>query len=113
MQDPRLDRLADILLGHSLQLSQGQIVQINASICAQPLVAALYRRAAKLGLYLVVRWQDEQISRLQYDLLDPTEPFAARYLQLNNQWDADRVKDIQGFITIRASENDQELSGVD
>lgn len=113
MQDPRLDRLAGILLGHSLQLEKGHIVQINASICAQPLVAALYRRAAELGLYLVVRWQDEQINRLHYDLLDPAEPFAARYLQLSGQWDADRIRDIQGFITIRASENDQELSGVD
>jgi aminopeptidase len=63
MRDIRLEQLAAMLLGHSLRLERGDIVQIRASIEAMPVVKALYRRAAELGLYLLVQWQDEEISR--------------------------------------------------
>lgn len=113
MRDSRLEQLAGTLLGHSLQLNSGDIVQIRASVEAKPLVMALYRRAAELGLYLLTQWQDEEISRQSYDLLDPDRSETADFLKLTSEWEYQRCQDIQGYLTIRAQSNDRELSGVD
>ncbi|NLW11406.1 MAG: aminopeptidase, partial [Clostridiaceae bacterium] len=113
MRDSRLEQLAGTLLGHSLQLKAGDIVQIRASVEAKPLVMALYRRAAELGLYLLTQWQDEEITRQNYELLDPDRAETAEFLKLTGDWEYQRCQDIQGYLTIRAQSNDRELSGVD
>lgn len=86
IQDTRIDQLADVLLNHSLALEKGDIYQINASIAAKPLVAALYRESVRMGVYPVIRWQDDEISRLGYDLLDPGKNGTSRFLELSNKW---------------------------
>ncbi len=113
IRDPRIDQLASVLLRHSLDLKKGDIFQINAGIAAKPLVEALYRESAKLKIYPIIRWQDDEISRLGYDLLDPKRPETARYLDLSNSWEINRWQDIAANLTLRAPENDQEMSRVD
>lgn len=113
MRDIRLEQLAAMLLGHSLRLERGDIVQIRASIEAMPLVKALYRRAAELGLYLLVQWQDEEISRMNYELLDPDREETLRFLRLTGEWELQKCQNIQGYLTIRAQSNDQELREVE
>jgi aminopeptidase len=113
MRDSRLDRLAHLLLNHSLRLNAGDIFQINAIPQAQPLVKALYREAKRQRLYPVVFWTDDEITRLEYDLLDPELPATAAFLTRRTAWNAARVADIQAVLTIRGAVNDRELSGVD
>lgn len=113
MRDIRLEQLAAMLLGHSLRLERGDIVQIRASIEAMPLVKALYRRAAELGLYLLVQWQDEEISRMNYELLDPDREETLRFLRLTGEWELQKCQNVQGYLTIRAQSNDQELREVE
>lgn len=112
MIDPRITRLAQTLLGHSLQLERGDIFQINASIQARPLVEALYRRACELGLFPVTVWQDDTIRRLEYELLDPDCPAAADFLARRSQWDQVRIQDIKASLTVLAADNDQELAAI-
>lgn len=112
LKDPRIDRLAGVLLRHSLDLQKGDIFQLNASPAAKPLVAALYREAAVMGVFPIIRWQDEEIGRMSYDVLTLEQPETARFLELSNKWEMTRWQDIAANLTIRAAENDQENSQV-
>lgn len=112
MHDPRLDQLAHVLMNHSTALKPGDFFQVNASMAARPLVAAILRQAQAMGVYPIVNWLDEEMARLQYALLDPDSPDAVRFLERRREWDMFRWQDLAANITIRATENDQELSGV-
>jgi aminopeptidase len=113
MKDPRLDQLARMLLTHSLRLESGDFFLIQAILPAQPLVKALYREARRQGLYPTVVWLDDEVSRLEYDLLDPQNPATADFLAKRSSWNAVRVADIQAVVNIRGAENDQELNSVE
>ena len=113
MRDPRLDRLAHTLLSHSLRLETGDLFLIQAIMPAKPLVKALYREARHQGLFPTVVWLDDEIARLEYDLIDPANPAAIDFLARRTAWNAVRVADIKAVVNIRGSENDRELSSVD
>jgi aminopeptidase len=51
MRDPRFDRLAELVLDHSLALKQAQILRIHASAVAAPLILALHREAVRRGAH--------------------------------------------------------------
>lgn len=112
MHDPRLDALAQMLLNHSIRLKDGDIFMINAILPAKPLVKALVREAQKQGLYPVVNWQDDEVARLEFAVLDPQNPSAAEFLAKRNRWNETRIADVSAVINIRGSENDQELGAV-
>jgi aminopeptidase len=47
--DPRLDRLADLIVGYSLELREGDVVRIDGLDVAAPLALALFRSALAAG----------------------------------------------------------------
>lgn len=49
MRDARLDRLADVLVGYSTRVKEGDVVAILGEPGAQPLVEALYARTLRAG----------------------------------------------------------------
>jgi aminopeptidase len=49
VRDPRYDKLAELILDHSLRLQPGEVVRIEGETAAAPLVAPLYREAVKRG----------------------------------------------------------------
>jgi aminopeptidase len=49
MADPRIEQLADVLVAHSTQVEEGDLVVIEASPIAAPLVNELYRRILRAG----------------------------------------------------------------
>jgi aminopeptidase len=49
VQDLRVEKLAELIAGYSLGLSEGQIFRIDGEESALPLVIALYRRALRRG----------------------------------------------------------------
>ena len=112
MHDPRLEQLAQMLLSHSLRLEPGQIVLVQAILPAKPLVKALLREAKRQNLYLVVNWLDDEVTRLEYDLLDPANPATQDFLEKRTAWNAARIADVTAVINIRGAENDQELGAV-
>jgi aminopeptidase len=51
VRDPRVDRLADLIVNYSLKLSEGQVVRIDGFEVAAPLALALYRSALAAGAH--------------------------------------------------------------
>ncbi|TML53265.1 MAG: aminopeptidase [Actinobacteria bacterium] len=51
MSDPRYDRLAELVLDHSLRLQPGEVLRIEADAVAEPLVVPLHREAIKRGAH--------------------------------------------------------------
>jgi aminopeptidase len=57
VRDPRVERLAELITGYSLRLSDGQAFRVDGEEVALPLVSAVYRWALRRGAfpYLHVR----------------------------------------------------------
>jgi aminopeptidase len=49
MNDPRVDRLGELIAGYSLGVGEGQTMRINGEESALPLATALYRSALRRG----------------------------------------------------------------
>ncbi|MBW3593825.1 MAG: aminopeptidase [Actinobacteria bacterium] len=49
MTDPRVDRLADVVVSYSTRVGPGDVVVIESSALAAPLVRAVYRRVLEAG----------------------------------------------------------------
>ncbi len=49
MQDPRLDKLASVLVNYSTKVQPGDMVMITGSTAAEPGIAAVYKQVLKAG----------------------------------------------------------------
>ena len=107
MTDPRVEALADILVQHSTEVGPGDLVLIDGTANARPLLMACYRRVLAAGgnPRLNVGFEEAQEVLLsegsdeQLEFLDPVAKFQA--------------DSIQAAIRIRAAENTRALAGVD
>ena len=52
MRDPRLERLAGLMLNHSMKIKRGEAFHISADVVGLPLVKAILRQAAAWVLWL-------------------------------------------------------------
>ncbi|MDP8911544.1 MAG: aminopeptidase, partial [Actinomycetota bacterium] len=55
MTDPRVERLAELIVGYSLRLRPGQVFRIDGSEQASPLILALHRAALRAGAHAYAR----------------------------------------------------------
>jgi aminopeptidase len=107
MRDPRVERLADVLVRYSVDVQPGQLVVIEGASIAADLVRSLYRSVLAVGGHpetrvgidgiretLLARGSDEQLDWLSPRSLDDVERADAR-------------------IQILAESNTRSLSGVD
>ncbi len=107
MRDPRVDRLAALLVGYSLELREGEVVRIDGGDCAAPVLLALYREALAVGArpYLNVALEgiDETLlargTEEQIQYLSPVV------------WN--EVETMDAMISVWSDENTRALSGVD
>jgi aminopeptidase len=107
LTDPRVERLAKILVDHSTQIKPGDRVAIEATTAAESLVRALYAAILERGglpyLLLELTDQDEILFAVAKDeQLDVTPPF--RKLA---------YEQFEGRIRIHSATNPRGLSGVD
>ncbi|MFI4855895.1 MAG: aminopeptidase [Phycisphaerales bacterium JB065] len=51
MRDPRLDRLADVIVTYSTKVKAGDLVGIRSDPVAMPLIEAVYEKCLKVGAY--------------------------------------------------------------
>ena len=86
MSDPRLERLARLITGYSLDLQPGEVVRLEGSEAGESLLLELYRAALRLGAnpyldlsidrlaeLMVAEGSDEQlahVARLEWDELE-------------------------------------------
>jgi aminopeptidase len=81
MRDPRFDRLAELVLDHSLALKPGQVLRIQGGSVAAPLILALHRGAVRRGAHAYAALELEGLRELlvaegsdeQLDFVSPIE----------------------------------------
>ncbi len=105
--DPRIEKLARVLVHYSVSLKKGQLVKIVGETAALPLIKAVYKEAVKVGAhpYTQIRVPDneEVMLKLGSDAqLKYLPPMAAM-----------EIKKIDAYIGIWGSENTRNMSGVD
>ena len=64
MRDPRLEKLADVLVNYSVGVKKDQLVRISGPAIAQPLMVELYRKVLLAGGHPFVRMGPEEASEI-------------------------------------------------
>lgn len=107
MIDPRVRKMAQVLVRYSLGLEAGDHILIQTSDLATPLVQAIYREALRVGAFPQVLAQLEGLSEIY--LKEASEE------QLRVLTPLDRVayEQYQHSLVIHAPHNVKALSGVD
>jgi aminopeptidase len=107
MNDPRFDRLAELVLEHSLELHSGQVLRIEGSAVAAPLVLALHREAIRRGAHAYV---DIGLEGLQEILIaEGTD----EQLEFVSPIERREMEQIDAAITIWSETNTRSFSRLD
>lgn len=106
MQDPRIEKLANILINYSCYLKKGEKVLIEAKGIDYMLVNALVKEAYKVGAIPFVEIYDNRITR--EILMGVTEEGA----KLRAKYDSFRMNEMDAYIGIRGGDNSYETSDV-
>ena len=107
MTDPRVAKLADLLVNYSLELQPGQIVRLDSGTVAAPLVRELYRSALRTGA--------NPRTRVEVEGLDVIAVGEATEEQLTFLSEIDRfeTENLDAIVTIWADRNTRALSQAD
>ncbi|CAN5791277.1 hypothetical protein BH23CHL2_BH23CHL2_26010 [soil metagenome] len=105
--DPRTERLADVLVNYSLQAQPEQLVAVQGSPLAVPLILAMYERLLQAGAYpmplVSIPGADELLLKLgnddQLGYISPVQRAV--------------IEDIGASLSIISEPNTRRLSGVD
>jgi aminopeptidase len=107
MQDPRIDKLADLMVNYSVKVKQGDKVAIRSSVLAEPLLKAVYVKVLQAGGHPLVVTEFPAISELLYKYASDDQ------LQYVHETDKSIVENYDVSIYILAEENTKALNGVD
>lgn len=107
MVDPRIERLADVLVSYSVAVRPGELVAIQGTTLAAPLIRELYRRVLRAGAHPITRvaldgLAVERLARgtdAQLDWIDPSQ--------------AGETEKADATIVILADFNTRARSGID
>jgi aminopeptidase len=107
MTDPRVAKLADLLVNYSLELKPGEIVRLDGGTVAEPLVRELYREALRAGGY--------PRTRVEVDGIDVIAVGEASDEQLTFVSEIDRfeIEHVAAIVTIWSDRNTRALSQAD
>jgi aminopeptidase len=107
MRDPRLSKLARVLVNYSVAVRPGQLVRLNGPMVAWPLVVEIYREVVAAGAHPMVRMQPEEVAEI---LLKTGSDDQLRYV---NPVTAHEYATIDCSIGIWGEENTKSLSNTD
>jgi aminopeptidase len=107
MRDPRLAKLADVLVNYSVGVTKDQVVRLNGPPVAQPLMIELYRHVLAAGGHPLVRMVPDEVEEIflkhgsdaQLKFLNPIQVF--------------EYERIDASIGIWGEENTKALTNVD
>lgn len=106
MKDPRIQKLAEVLMHHSTKINKGEKVLIEAFDIPPELPAALIREAKKVGAHPYLSIKQNILLRELYSIGDDESMKFAGELELA------RMKEMDAYIGIRGALNSNELSDV-
>lgn len=106
MRDPRLSKLAELLVNYSVEAGRGDWLVIFGDVVTFPLAREVYRAGLEAGAHPQVLFRDQEIRRLkirygdeeQLDWISPT----AEYV----------MERVDCFIDLMGAENTRVLSGL-
>jgi aminopeptidase len=107
MRDPRLVKLADVLVNYSVGVKKGQLVRIAGPPASAPLIAEIYRASLAAGGYPFVRSAPEELQEIK--LKDGSDDA----LKFVNPIDRFEYEQMDCSIGIWAEENTKSLTNVD
>lgn len=107
MNDPRLAKLAEILIDHSCRLERGEKLLIECFDLPEPaLVCRLVELAAQRGALPVVSWKQNAVLRALY------RTATAESMSLAGELETVRMKRMDAYIGIRGAANSNEFADV-
>jgi aminopeptidase len=101
MRDPRLSRLAEVLVGYSVGVQPGQLVRISGPSLAEPLIVELYRQVIAAGGHPFVQMTPDVLEEIFYQTarddqlgyLNPIRKFIAETIDCSiGIWGAENTK---------------------
>lgn len=117
MTDPRVQKLADVLVNYSLELKPRDRFLISSQIAGEPLACEVYRAALRAGAYPTARISlDASRNRYSaFDSLTEIRVTEGSEDQLNylSELATQQVEHFDAALTIWADENTRSFSGVD
>jgi aminopeptidase len=106
MLDPRIDRLADVLIRHSTQLAPGEKVLLESFDAPPEVVARLVERIAAVGAIPMVETRQNRVLRSLYRTATEAQ------MQLIGQMELARMRQMDAYIGLRGAHNSTELADV-
>ena len=107
MKDLRIEKLANNLLNHSLNLKKGEKILIEIiGMDAIPLGKELIKQSERIGAFPIFNIIDHEIMR------EMLKNVTVEQIQVYEKHDLQRMKDMDAYIGIRASVNTAELNGI-
>ncbi len=107
MTDPRVEKLASVLVHYSLDLQRGQLVRIRGSALAAPHILALYRTVLEAGAHPVVRVGIDGTEELYYRTATDDQ---LRYV---SPLDRHEVETVDAEVSFLGAYNTRALTRVD
>src|SRR4051812_47998373 len=107
MRDPRLQKLAKVLVHYSVGVKKDQLVRINGSPVAMPLAIEIYREVLSAGGHPMVRLAPDELGE---NFLKEASEEQLKYLNPVNVFEYERI---DCSIGMWADENTKALSNCD
>lgn len=106
MKDPRIQKLAENLVGYSVNVQPGENVLVEMIGSERDLINAIVEEIGKVGGYAFVQLTDRTVQRsmLKYATRESLQTWA--------EIDLNRMKQMDCYIGIRAGENVNDLSDI-
>jgi len=106
MKDPRVAKLADILIGYSTRIQSGEKVLVEATEIPDDVVTALVERIVQAGGLPFVTLKSNKVLRALYN--NATE----EQMRLTGEFERVRMEQMDAYLGVRGAENSTELSDV-
>jgi len=107
MQDPRLEKLADVLVRYSTAVKPGDLVRLVGPPVGRPLLVAIYRAVVEAGGHPHLRIVPDECAELKLDLGSEDQ------LRYEDPIDLFEVERIDVSIGLWGQDNTKSLSGTD
>ncbi|MDQ0351288.1 aminopeptidase [Alkalibacillus filiformis] len=106
MRDPRINKLADLLVNYSVKLQEGEKLLIENTGMQRELVSAIVEKAYEAGGHPFVELKDPKIMRTLLKGANETQ------MKAWERYEATVMEDMDAYIAIRSGDNINELSDV-
>jgi aminopeptidase len=106
MYDDRYDKIAEILLNHSLELKKNDVFLISGSNKVMPLIYFVFKKSLEIGAHPYVRLGSETLSEVYY------KTASKQQLDYVSPLDIYEMKHVDARLSIIGTENTRYMSNI-